>query len=120
MTLGRFDVRQLLAALERNGVTREEVVNYLFRDVESKERIGDVLVLKARTDEPPIAEGAGANSIFLIGEREDGSFHFGHKCFVTSSAHFRFIGESYDDIKDLEVDIPESEVPFWFELGYKT
>lgn len=95
-------------------------MNYLFRDVESRERIGSVLVLKARTDEPPAAEGSGLNSIFLVGERENGSFHFGHKTFVTRPFCFRFVGETYDDIHDIEADIPESEVPFWFDLGYKT
>lgn len=52
MTLGRFDVRQLLAALDRNGVTREEVVNYLFRDVKSFEKIGGLLIAREQTGIP--------------------------------------------------------------------
>lgn len=94
-------------------------MNYLFRDVESRERIGSVLVLKARTDEPPAAEGSGLNSIFLVGERENGSFHFGHKTFRDGPPFF-FVRERYTDMENLERGVPESEVPFWFDLGYKT
>lgn len=70
--LSTQEILELLRTLEHRGVSREEVLKALLKDVEKHKEIGDFLVLRAQKKTPGLGENYRALSREVIAIREDG------------------------------------------------